>query len=90
MNNRKHRTASDIYRTIVNSQDLRGYTVIITGRTGPTGKSTLYKLLYNAGIRVFDISEGLNSHINYTYNNENKLIVDPYNETVLVVLNRIR
>ena len=31
-----------------------------------------------------------NSHIDYIYDNENKLIVDPYNETVLVVLNRIR
>lgn len=91
MNNREYRTASDIYRVIVRSQFLKNYTVIITGKTGPTGKTTLCKLLVNAGVRAFDISESLNDHVNYSFrNDQNDMIVDEENETVLVILNRLR
>lgn len=91
MNNKEYRTASDIYRAIVGSQFLKNYTVIITGKTGPTGKTTLCKLLNNAGVRAIDISESLNNYVQYANEcNRNDMIVDEFNETILVVLNRSR
>ena len=90
MNTREYKTASDIYRTIVDNQFLKNYTVIITGSTGPTGKTTLCKLLVNAGIRAIEISEILNEHVEYDCLYSNCMTVDECNETVLVVLNRVR
>ena len=89
MNRKEYRTATDVYRAIVGNQFLKDYTVIITGRTGPTGKTTLCKLLNNAGVRAIEISEDLNFYVEYS-NNKNNVIVKEFNETVLVVLNRLR
>lgn len=90
MNNKKHISASDIYNTIVGHHILKKYTVIITGTTGPTGKTTLCKLLVNAGVNAIEISESLNNHVQYSDRNENVMIIDFENKTVLVVLNRLR
>ena len=91
MNNREYRTAADVYRAIVGNQFLKDYTVIITGKTGPTGKTTLCKLLNNAGVRAIEISEDLNFYVEYsTKSNKNNVIINEFNETVLVVLNRLR
>ena len=90
MNNREYRTAADVYRAIVGNQFLKDYTVIITGKTGPTGKTTLCKLLVSAGVRAIEISEDLNFHVRYSDDNKNEMIVNEFNETVLVVLNRLR
>lgn len=88
---RKFSTATDIYREIVGSQVLKDYTVIIAGKTGPTGKTTLCKLLINAGVRAIEISESLNNYVDYTIrNNQNDMIINEENETVLVILNRLR
>ena len=90
MNRKEYRTATDVYRAIVGNQFLKDYTVIITGRTGPTGKTTLCKLLNNAGVRAIEISESLNDQVDYLFNYENDMIIDEENRTVLVVLNRLR
>lgn len=88
---RKFSTATDIYMEIVGSQVLKDYTVIIAGKTGPTGKTTLCKLLINAGVRAIEISESLNNYVDYTIrNNQNDMIINEENETVLVILNRLR
>lgn len=90
MKRREYGTASDIYRTIVGDQFLKDYTVVITGKTGPTGKTTLCKLLVNAGVKAIEISEILNDQVEYLYEYGNEMIVDNENKTVLVVLNRVR
>ena len=90
MSNRMYRTASDIYRAITSRPELKGYTVIIVGKTGPTGKSTLCKLLVNSGIKAIDISESLNGYVKYSDSYENTVNIDHYDESILVVLNRTR
>ena len=93
MNNKEYGTATDIYRfyrSIIRNQFLKDYTVIITGKTGPTGKTTLCKLLNNAGINAIDISESLNSYVNYSNDNRNYKTIDKDNKIVLVVLNRLK
>lgn len=86
----ENQTATDIFRQIVSSHFIKDYTVIITGRTGPTGKTTLCKLLNNAGVRAIEISESLNYHVDYLDMYENEMIIDDENKIVLVVLNRRR
>lgn len=90
MKRREYGTASDIYRAIVGDQFLKDYTVVITGKTGPTGKTTLFKLLVNAGVKAIEISEILNDQVEYLYEYGNEMIVDNENKTILVVLNRVR
>ena len=91
MINKAYRTASDIYRAITDSQILKDYTVIIAGKTGPTGKTTLCKLLVNAGVNAIEISETLNHYVQYSKGcDKNDMIVDDWNKTVLVILNRLR
>lgn len=90
MRSRSYDTASNIYSAIVSNQTLREYTVVITGRYGPTGKTTLCKLLVNAGINAIEISETLNNRVIYLYKNDNDVLIDDDNKIVLVVLNRIR
>ena len=90
MKRREYGTASDIYRAIVGDQFLKDYTVVITGKTGPTGKTTLCKLLVNAGVKAIEISEILNDQVEYLYEYGNEMIVDNENKTILVVLNRVR
>lgn len=86
---RKFSTASDIYSRIVYSENLKDFTVIIVGKSGPTGKSTLCRLLINAGMRAIDISESINNYVDYTIRNaQNDMIVDEENKIILVVLNR--
>ena len=90
MRSRSYDTASNIYSAIVSNQTLREYTVVIAGRYGPTGKTTLCKLLVNAGINAIEISETLNNRVTYLYKNDNDVLIDDDNKIVLVVLNRIR
>lgn len=90
MINRTYRTASDIYREIVGDPRLQDYTVVIIGTPGPTGKTTLCKLLISAGIKAIDISESLDSHVAYLYPNDNDIDIDWENKIVLVILNRLR
>lgn len=90
MDYREYRTGSDIYREIVGSHYLKHYTVIITGRTGPTGKTTLCRLLVNAGVDAIDISENLNSYVQYSNDSRNAMIINDDNSSILVILNRSR
>lgn len=89
MNRKEYRTATDICRAIMHSHFLKDYTVIITGKTGPTGKTTLCKLLESVGVKAFEISEDLNFYVDYTHmGDKNIMIVNEFNESILVVLNR--
>lgn len=90
MRSRSYDTASNIYTAITSDKILREYTVVITGRYGPTGKTTLCKLLVNAGINAIEISEILNNRIIYLDKNSNDILIDDDNKIVLVVLNRLR
>lgn len=90
MDRREYRTASDIYKAIVGNQTLKSYTVVITGKSGPTGKTTLCSLLNNAGVKVVDISNDLNQCVKYANGYGNEMLINYDNETVLVVLNRFR
>lgn len=90
MNSIRFNTASDIYREIVGDPELKNYTVVIIGTPGPTGKTTLCKLLISAGINAIDISESLDSHVAYLYPNDNDIDIDRENKIILVVLNRLR
>ena len=90
MNNKKYNTASDVYRAIVNDSKLKDFTVVIAGEPGPTGKTTLCKVLVGAGVRAIDISEVLDNHVEYLCKYENDVDVDWENKIVLVILNRYR
>ena len=90
MRSRTYETASIICRKIMNDQTLKDYTVIITGKPGPTGKTTLCKLLVNAGINAIEISELLYTNVAYLLENDNMVTIDDENKTVLVILNRLR
>lgn len=48
---------SELYRAIVTAFDADKYTYIITGRSGPTGKSTLCNMLKELGLQAFEITE---------------------------------
>lgn len=90
---REYRTASDVYKAIVGDEILKSYTVVVTGGCGPTGKTTLCKLLVNAGVNAIELSENLVS----TYampmhrdNTKNKMNIHPDYETIIVTLDRLR
>ena len=90
---REYRTASDVYRAIVDDEVLKGFTVVVTGRCGPTGKTTLCKLLVNAGVNAIELSENLVStyampmHRDIT---KNKIVIHPDYETIIVSMDRLR
>lgn len=90
MRSRTYETASIIYREIIKDPTLKDYTIIITGKPGPTGKTTLCKLLVNAGLNAVEISESLYTRVVYLLNSDNEVVVDEENKTVLVILNRLR
>lgn len=90
MRSRTYETASIICREIMNDQTLKDYTVIITGKPGPTGKTTLCKLLVNAGINAIEISELLYTNVAYLLENDNMVTIDDEDKIVLVILNRLR
>ena len=90
MKTRTYETASIIYREIIKQPSFKDYTVIITGKPGPTGKTTLCKLLVNAGINAIEISEILYTHVVYLLENDNTVTIDEENKIVLVILNRLR
>ena len=90
MKSRTYDTASIICREIMNDPTLKDYTVIITGKPGPTGKTTLCKLLANAGMNAIEISEILYTHVVYLLEDDNTVTIDEENKIVLVMLNRLR
>ena len=90
MRSRTYETASIICREIIKDQTLKDYTVIITGKLGPTGKTTLCRLLVNAGINAIEISELLYTNVVYLLENDNMVTIDDENKIVLVILNRLR
>ena len=90
MRSRTYETASIICREIITNPTFKDYTVIITGRPGPTGKTTLCNLLVNAGINAIEISEILYTHVAYLLENDNTVAIDEENKIILVILNRLR
>lgn len=78
-----------ILRHITNSRKLNDdkYTFIITGKVGPTGKSSLKRELLARGYNAIEITGSLYSLIEYQDDN-NHVIVDECEKTVLIVLNR--
>jgi hypothetical protein len=88
MDDLKNNTNESILHHIKHSWKLKdGYTFIITGKIGPTGKSWLKRALIAQGYRAIEITGSLYSLVEYT-DNKNHFIVDEYEKTVLIVLNR--
>jgi len=91
----EYKNASDIYRAIVNDKDLRRCTVVISGRCGPTGKTTLCKLLNSSGVNSVELPEQiLNIYAIVPAGKHRRDIniihVYPEYDTVLVILDRLR
>lgn len=63
------------------------YTYIICGKNGPTGKTWLRRLLIDFGYNAFEISESTCGLIQYC-DDENHLIVNNIEKTVIIILNK--
>ena len=80
----------DILKYIIRHNEINrdAFTIIITGRVGPTGKTWLCKELCNKGYRAMEMSPMVHSLM---INNDgvNHVIVDEGVKQVIVVLNEI-
>lgn len=82
----KRLTRDDIASSILCSEDRHDYAYIIMGRPGPTGKSTLCKILKMQGLNVFEISESIVGQVVYT-KEHNSIDIDILNKVITIVLN---
>lgn len=67
--------------------DANGYTYIICGRSGPTGKTWLKKALKDFGYNVIELSEDLINLVEYN-DDKNHFIVNGMENSVLIILNK--
>lgn len=84
-NNNEDLTPNRILRKIVDSNN-KGYTYIVLGCPGPTGKTWIKKGLKQYGFNVFEISEDVSDLVKYK-RSPNRVIVNEIEKTVVVVLN---
>lgn len=79
-------TPSMILRDLIN-YNKKDYTYIVLGRSGVTGKTSIYNDLIRNGFMAFEISENISDLV--TYNDlENHVIIDNIKKQVVIVLNR--
>ena len=82
-------TRKAIEEFITNDPDFINYTIIITGKAGPTGKTTLANNLKEKGYKAIEISEHIHRHVEYTHPRDyNTLIIDISDQYILVILNK--
>lgn len=91
----EYKNASDVYRAIVNDKDLRNCTIVITGRCGPTGKTTLCKLLNSSGVNSIELPEQILNIYAIVPPGKHRRDIDiihvyPEYDIVLVILDRLK
>ena len=88
MRNHVQMRVEDIFSDILynHKNGDEGYTYIILGKTGATGKTTLCEELNRNGYKAFEISESIFNQVHYTDDN-NHYIVDRLRKQVVIVLN---
>lgn len=64
-----------------------GYTIVIMGKSGPTGKTWLAKKLREKGFNAVEIAEDVFNNISYLDSN-NHFTVNGFNKTVTIILNK--
>lgn len=82
----EHSTWRDILR-FAGFQGDREWVYIITGKSGPTGKTFLYEQLKKNGYNAIEISEDMVGLVIYQ-DTENHYFVDHAKKTLLIVLNK--
>lgn len=65
----------------------KDYTYIITGKTGPTGKTWLCNRFILDGYKAVEITQGLMFACEYLHNG-NEYSINADNRTVVIILNR--
>lgn len=92
----------NIYKTSKDLEDLKGfiqaiedkiyskdYTIIILGKSGPTGKTYLTNKCITNGYHAVDITEKLlGNHVRISGDDENHYNIDEINRLITVVLNK--
>lgn len=88
---RGHVNTLDILKRIMrNDRIKRGtFTIIITGRIGPTGKTWLCQELCKCGYKAFELTSAARSLLFKDDDGMNHLVVDEGEKQVVVVLNEI-
>lgn len=83
-----NKNPSEILQVILNNQSIykKEYAYIILGRSGATGKSTLWSELKSHGYNAYEISEDIAGTV--SYNSGNYVKVNVFQKTVVIVLNR--
>lgn len=64
------------------------FTAVVMGRVGPTGKSWIRQKLTENGYKAVEITGSIYDHVEYN-DNKNRLIVDPVEGTITIILNRL-
>ena len=89
-----HMDLNDIFKLIVtkekkasNEKYYSDYTIIITGKPGPTGKTTLYKRLENEGFKVLEITELILQLVDFN-GNSNYVVEDVFQKVLIIILNK--
>ena len=88
----EHLTPEGIYCYIISHSSFMrdGYTCIISGKNGPTGKSWLTSQLNELGYDAIEITEPLGVSGSVSYNDDtNHLIVDEFHRSIVIILNKI-
>lgn len=88
----KNLTPSRILDFVIKSQDdpafnSKGYTYVILGKSGPTGKTWLCHKLKTYGFNAIEISEDVLPLIEYN-DDKNHIALNGVYKTVVIVLNK--
>lgn len=74
-----------------NDKYFKDYTIVITGKPGPTGKTSLCKTFNNAGFKAIELTEMLdmNNLVDFK-DDKNHVLVDDGQKVILIVLNKFK
>ena len=81
-------TPVEIFNRIINNKlVIEGYSFVILGKPGPTGKTSLYFKLLDHGFDVTEISEDIIGLIDFT-DERNHIIVKERDKKIIIILNK--
>lgn len=86
----KYLTPSEVLNKICNTiseDDRKKTTFVILGKSGPTGKTWLWRQLRKRGLNAIEVTESLVGLVSYT-DSVNHYITENLDNTVIIVLNR--
>lgn len=74
-----------------NDKYFKDYTIVITGKPGPTGKTSLCKTFNNEGFKAIELTEilYLNDLVDFK-DDKNHVLVDNGQKVILIVLNKFK